>query len=194
MELDKRIKDKTGIQTCISFDKKYIGKKGFFFDEFCQLIDLKAKCCYGTLIDINETDVANDLCFKATSDKTGYNCFFRFFIPEDSLLPEEKPEKKYRPYSLNEFLERYKIGDTVTFRLKKGEHVPEEECRVEYTRLITGYETLPENRDIPGKSFILLGGCPPTSLARLFEFYELENEYYFPTVWQPFGTEVEEKE
>ena len=60
--------------------------------------------------------------------------------------------------------------------------------------MITGYEILPEDKDTPGKGSILLGGCPPTGLARLFEFYELENEYYVPTVWQPFGIIDESQE
>ena len=98
--------------------------------------------------------------------------------------PEEcVEEKKYRAFTLNEFLERYKIGDTVTFRIKKDEHITEAECLIEYKRMITGYEILPEDKDTPGKGSILLGGCPPTGLARLFEFYELEND----GKWQPFG-------
>lgn len=192
MELDKRIKALTDIQSVTSgcHDWKFITKKGYFAESITEFENLK-KCVYAEYIGYRE----HERCFHYWDEKDGkdYTHYARYFIPEDSLLPEVKPEKKYRPFSLNEFLERFKIGDTVTFRFKKGEHVPEEECRVEYTRLITGYKTLPENRDIPGKSSILLGGCPPTSLARLFEFYELENEYYFPTVWQPFGIEVEEE-
>lgn len=190
MELDKRIKALTDIQSVTNgcHDWEFMTKKGYFANSIFDFKDLKRTCVYGEYAGWRE----HNQCFLC--EQTGDQAYFSFFLPEDSLLPEEESEKKYRPYSLNEFLERYKIGDTVTFRLKKGEHVPEEECRVEYTRLITGYETLPENRDKPGKSSILLGGCPPTSLARLFEFYEIENEYYFSTVWQPFGIEVKENE
>jgi hypothetical protein len=60
--------------------------------------------------------------------------------------------------------------------------------------MVTGYETLPEDRDQPGKSSILLGGCPPTGLARLFELYEIKNEYSVPTVWLPFGVLDKENE
>ena len=190
MELDKRIKALTDIQSVTSgcHDWQFMTKKGYFADNLEEFRDL-SKCVYGEYMGYAE----KDQCFTAEVRGNATQFVFRYFIPEDSLLPEVKPEKKFRAFSLNEFLERFKIGNTVTFRLKKGEHVPEEECRVEYTNLITGYETLPENRDKPGKSSILLGGCPPISLARLFEFYELENEYYFPTVWQPFGTEVKEE-
>ena len=165
MELDKRIKDRTGIQTCISFDKKYIGKKGFFFDEFCQLIDLKAKCCYGTLIDINETDVANDLCFKATSDKTGYNCFFRFFIPEDHLKPVEK---KYRPYTLAEWIDHHEIGDVIHYR-NKSEGI---EAHIMY--MGTYHHK--------NKGTIVLGVASYT-LDCLFEEFEIEID----GKWLPFG-------
>lgn len=165
MELDKRIKDRTGIQTCISFDKKYIGKKGFFFDEFCQLIDLKAKCCYGTLIDINETDVANDLCFKATSDKTGYNCFFRFFIPEDHLKPVEK---KYRPYTLAEWIDQHEIGDVIHYRSKS------EEIEAHVMYMGTYHHK--------NKGTIVLGVASYT-LDCLFEDCEIEVN----GEWQPFG-------
>ena len=173
MELDKRIKDRTGIQTCISFDKKYIGKKGFFFDEFCQLIDLKAKCCYGTLIDINETDVANDLCFKATSDKTGYNCFFRFFIPEDHLKPVEK---KYRPYTLAEWIDQHEIGEVIHCR---NEH--KQEFHVMYTGYVidNGEEDIQDNRTTGRIMLINMGYL----LQELFERYEI----CVNGEWQPFG-------
>ena len=172
MELDKRIKDRTGIQTCISFDKKYIGKKGFFFDEFCQLIDLKAKCCYGTLIDINETDVANDLCFKATSDKTGYNCFFRFFIPEDHLKPVEK---KYRPYTLAEWADKHEIGEVIRFR---------NTCNQEFNVMYLGYilDTNDDIQDTRTKGQIMFVSTPYT-LQELFERYEI----CINGEWKPFG-------
>ena len=185
MELDKRIKDISTIQTILRYDVNCIGCKGYFFDEFIQTKDL-SKCRYGELVDITTHDDRNDLCFKAEYEE-GLVGFYRFFIPEADLKPKE-PEKKYRAFTLNEFLERYKIGNTVTFRLKKDEHVPEAECLVEYHRMITGYESLPEDRDKPGKGSILLGGCPPVSLARLFEFYELDNDFN----WQPFGILEEE--
>lgn len=172
MELDKRIKERTGIQTCISFDKKYIGKKGFFFDEFCQLIDLKAKCCYGTLIDINETDVANDLCFKATSDKTGYNCFFRFFIPEDNLKPVEK---KYRPYTLAEWINQHEIGEVIHYRSKSE--------GIEFRHMYMGY-AFGKGKDI---TKINVGtvtlGVANYSFDYLFEDYEIEID----GKWLPFG-------
>lgn len=195
MKLDKRIKALTDIQSVTNgcHDWEFMTKKGYFANSIFDFKDLKRTCVYGEYAGYRE----HDKCFHCEvilpDGTTDYN-WFSYFLPEDSLLPEEKPEKKYRPYSLNEFLEQYKIGETVTFRLKKDEHILEAECRVEYKRMVTGYETLPEDRDQPGKSSILLGGCPPTGLARLFEFYEIKNEYSVPTVWLPFGVLDKENE
>ena len=190
MELDKRIKALTDIQSVTNgcHDWEFMTKKGYFASSIFDFKDLKRTCVYGEYAGWRE----HNQCFLC--EQAGDKAYFSYFLPEDSLLPEEKPKKKYRAFTLNEFLERYKVGETVTFRLKKDGHAPEKECLVEYTEMITGYETLPEDRDKPGKSSVLLGGCPPLSLARLFEFYERENEYYVPTVWQPFGIEVKENE
>lgn len=178
MKLDPRIIEGKKPLTCFDIDeaRMYVGEKCYISNEydFFRNLDLTQQKILDGVEDCEAP-------FHYDQDKQAEFC-----LPCDWVKPEE-PEKKYRPYSLNEFLERYKIGETVTFRFKKGEHVPEAECRVEYKRMITGYETLPEYRDKPGKSSVLLGGCPPISLARLFEFYELKNEYSVPTVWLPFG-------
>lgn len=193
MEFDKRIKALTDIQSVTSIlNNRDLDKKGYFADRIAEFKDL-SKCMYGEFVEYREHEQCF-LCEIDHYDGTFDHTYYRYFIPEDSLLPEEKPQKKYRPYSLNEFLEQYKIGETVTFRLKKDEHILEAECRVEYKRMVTGYETLPEDRDQPGKSSILLGGCPPTGLARLFELYEIKNEYSVPTVWLPFGVLDKENE
>lgn len=181
MELDKRIEALTDIQSVTSIlNNRDLDKKGYFADHIAEFKDL-SKCMYGEFVEYREHEQCF-LCEIDHYDGTFDHTYYRYFLPEDSLLPVE-PEKKYRPFSLNEFLERYKIGDTVTFRMKKDEHIPEAECLIEYKRMITGYEILPEDKDTPGKGSILLGGCPPTGLARLFEFYELEND----GKWHPFG-------
>ena len=60
MELDKRIKDISTIQTILQHDVNCIGCKGYFFDEFIQTKDL-SKCRYGELIDITTHDDRNDI-------------------------------------------------------------------------------------------------------------------------------------
>ena len=103
MELDKRIKDISTIQTILQHDVNCIGCKGYFFDEFVDTKDLSG-CCYGELIDITTHDDRNDLCFKAEYKEVLVG-FYRFFIPEDALNPVE-PEKKYRPYTLAEWADK----------------------------------------------------------------------------------------
>ena len=114
MELDKRIKGINTIQTILQHDVNCIGCKGYFFDEFIQTKDL-SKCRYGELIDITTHDDRNDLCFKAEYEEKGLVGFYRFFIPEADLKPIEK---KFRPYSLNEFLNQYHLGDEIIVRRK----------------------------------------------------------------------------
>ena len=182
MKLDSRILKGKKPLDCFDVEeaKQFIGKKGYFCDHrsgFTNISNLVEDVLRDITPDDNYCEVYKTNCTS-----------WEYFLPEEWIKePEEKPEKKYRAFSLNEFLERYKIGDTVTFRMKKDEHIPEAECLIEYKRMITGYEILPEDKDTPGKGSILLGGCPPTGLARLFEFYEIKNSYYCPAVWQPFG-------
>ena len=176
MELDERIID--GKKPLTAFDvmeSKFIGTDCYFSDKPSDFADL-SNCQVGKLMSL---DAVSGM-FGAS--KNNSYAVFNYCLPCEWVKKEE-PKTKYRPFSLNEFLERYKMGNTVTFRLKKGEYVPEAESLVEYQRMITGYEGLPEDRDKPGKGSILLGGCPPVSLARLFEFYELDNDFN----WQPFG-------
>ena len=198
MKLDKRIKEGKRPLTCFDTEQamQFIGKQCYFSDSALDFMDLD-KADGDSMFYVAELQnvwTAEEYCFADQSNDWRYILPVEFVKEEEKKEQKEQKEQKYRPYSLNEFLERYKIGETVTFRLKKDGHAPEAECLVECTRMITGYETLPEDRDKPGESSILLGGCPPISLSRLFEFYELENKYYFPKVWQPFGVLDKENE
>lgn len=192
MELDKRIIDGKKPLTCFEANqaKFFIGEKCYLTNDISIFANLdqfieKEGCSnvtYAGVIDTLE-NIGTELSMPFETARLRW----KFCLPCEWVKKEE-PKTKYRPFSLNEFLERYKMGNTVTFRLKKGEYVPEAESLVEYQRMITGYEGLPEDRDKPGKGSILLGGCPPVSLARLFEFYELDNDFN----WQPFGILEEE--
>lgn len=117
-QLDKRIKSIEDIQTIISNNRGSIGCKGFFFDNYVQAKVL-TKTHYGTLVDIDGND-DNDLCFKAR-DKNGIDFvgYFRLFIPEDALKPAEK---KYRPYTKDEFLNKFECGKPVNIR-HKDDHI-----------------------------------------------------------------------
>lgn len=178
MELDKRIKDIGTIQTILRYDVNCIGCKGYFFDEFIQTKDL-SKCRYGELIDITTHDDRNDLCFKAEYEE-GLVGFYRFFISEADLKPVEK---KYRPYSLEEFLEIFDVGDQIEFRYKDTDDVKH--------AMFTGYITDVERIDdkTPGACEVMLG-IFHYSLLDLFKDFER----FYNGRWWPFGTEVKEKE
>ena len=187
LKLDKRIKSIDDIQTILHFDVNCIGCKGYFFDEFIQTKDL-SKCRYGELIDITTHDDRNDLCFKAEYEE-GLVGFFRFFIPEAVLKPVEK---KYRPYSLNEFLKDHEIGDKITYRTCRFKESKEQEF-IRYKAMICGYQIMEGEANTPGKGFINLGGFW-VSLQVMFDDYETPNSYLYPEVWQPFGVIDEGKE
>ena len=171
MKLDKRIKDIGTIQTLLRYDVNCIGCKGYFFDEFIQTKDL-SKCRYGELIDITTHDDRNDLCFKAEY-KEGLVVFYRFFISENDLKPIEK---KYRPYSLEEFSNIFKVGDLVVFRYKDSDEV---KCAM-FTGYITDVERIDDKT--PGACEVMLG-CFHYSLLSLFE----ECELFLNGEWLPFG-------
>lgn len=183
MELDKRIKALTDIQSVTDgcHDWEFMTKKGYFADRLVNFQDL-SKCEYGEYVDYRE----HDKCFHCEvilpDGTTDYN-WFSYFLPEDSLLPEVKPEKKYRPYSLNEFLEQYKVGDLVEFRRDGYEEVEH--------AMFTGYITDVERIDdkTPGACEIMLG-IFHYSLLDLFKDFEL----FYNGEWQPFGVIDQDKE
>ena len=178
MELDKRIKDIGTIQTILQHDVNCIGRKGYFFDEFVDTKDLSRCCCYGELIEIDFGRDQNDLCFKAKLENGNTN-FFRFFISENDLKPIEK---KYRPYSLEEFSNIFKAGDLIVFRMKNDDEV---KCGM-FTGYITDVERIDDKT--PGACEVMLG-IFHYSLFSLFEDFER----FYNGRWWPFGIEVKEE-
>lgn len=169
MELDKRIRAIVDILTVINSDMGgIIGKTGYFGNSIMDFKRLDT-CEHGELTGIIRN---TDRCFEyencADSGRQGY-CYF---IPEDYLLPEE-PETEYRPFSLNEFLERYMMGDIVEFRIK--------DCEVVEQSMLIGFQSSDDN-DIPGDGYVLIGNCR-YGLKELFNNYELN----YLNKWQPFG-------
>lgn len=166
MELDKRFKV---LPFCCFNAKKcgiYIGHKGYFSNDIgdFKYIDL---CKYGTLEKIYSDQPDPFHAKEATID-------FKHFIPECFVKPKEK---NYRPFTLNEFLHIYELGDIVTFRCKYNDH--------RYAGIVTGYET-----DKEGDKAIIHIGCYSYLLSILFTDYERINSE--EGEWVPFGIEVEE--
>ena len=171
MELDKRIKALTDIQSVTNgcHDWEFMTKKGYFANSIFDFKDLKRTCVYGEYAGWRE----HNQCFlcKQASDETYYS----YFLPEGRLLPEE-PEKKYRPFSLEEFFNIFKVGDLIVFRVKIFDEI---ECA-----MFTGYITDGYRIDdkTPGACEVMLGSFR-YSLFSLFEDFEL----FYNGEWQPFG-------
>lgn len=172
MELDKRIKTITDILTVVNSDLKgIIGKTGYFGNSIMDFKRLDT-CEYGELTGIIRN---TDRCFEyencADSGRQGY-CYF---IPEYYLNPVE-PEKKYRPYSLAEWIDQHEIGEVIHCR---NEH--KQEFHVMYTGYVidNGEEDIQDNRTTGRIMLINMGYL----LQELFERYEI----CINGVWQPFG-------
>lgn len=175
MELDKRIKDISTIQTILRYNVNCIGCKGYFFDEFIQTKDL-SKCRYGELIDITTHDDRNDLCFKAEYEE-GLIGFYRFFISEDVLKPIEK---KYRPYTLAEWVDQHEIGEVIHFRNKHKQ---------EFHVMYTGY-VIDNGEDI--QDIRTTGRIMLINIGYFLEELFKDCEICINGKWMPFGIEVKE--
>lgn len=171
MELDKKIKDVDTIQTILKHNSNDIGRKGYFFDEFWQTKDLNNRR-YGKLVDIIIDDNNRDLCFKAELE-SGFTHYFRFFIPESDLKPIEK---KYRPYTLAEWINQHEIGEVIHYRDKDYK---QEFCVMYSGYIIDDGEDIQDVRTIGRIVFMFTAYF----LEELFKDYEIEMN----GEWRPFG-------
>lgn len=180
MKLDPRIKSVSDILTCFDIEraKAFIGENGFFANEINFFSPGALHCRYGTL-----TNVLVDDRFTSPYLKGSCNSY-PFFLPESSLKPEEnkpegnKPEeKKYRPYTLMEFEDKFHIGLPIKFR-KKGEK------KDEWFSVLTGYWHHQIGDELITYIFI---GVVQYTLDELFNEYEWQSHY--TEDFQPFGVE-----
>ena len=174
MELDKRIKEGKRPLTCFDLKEaeQFIGEDGYFAHEK-EVFENLDRCYFSRLLGFDTCD--KSIPFAAANASRDYE----FFIPEDWV---KKPEKKYRPYSLEEFFKIFKVGDLIVFRMKIFDEI---RCA-----MFTGYMTDGFRIDdkTPGACDVMLGASK-YSLFSLFENFEL----FYNGEWQPFGIEVEEK-
>ena len=101
---------------------------------------------------------------------------------EEECVTKE-PEKKYRPYSLEEFSNIFKVGDLIVFRMKNDDEV---KCAM-FTGYITDVERIDDKT--PGAFEVMLG-IFHYSLFSLFEDFE----WFYNGRWKPFGILSEENE
>lgn len=127
MEFDKRIIDPNdNIWTPFGSTAEqeiYVGLKGYFTD-FYQTFENVDNCRYGVLTKIDW----NERYPFYTSDELGDAGCFAFFLPERDVKPKEK---KYRPFTAEEFINKFPLMSPVIIRNK-----PDGEILV---RCVTGY-------------------------------------------------------
>lgn len=177
MELDKRIKDITDIYSVTDgcHDWQFMTKKGYFANSIFDFKDLKRLCVYGEYAGWRE----HNQCFlcEQAYDET----FYSYFIPEYSLLLKE-PEKKYRAFTLAEWIGQHTIGDVIRYRCKSQ--------KIELRHLYAGY-AYGIGTDIKNTtSGTLTLGVASYTLDYLLEDYEIEVN----GEWLPFGVIDEDKE
>ena len=165
MELDKRIIEGKKPLDCFDAEneelmKSFLNKEGYFsnnLENFCLLDG-----CFKLFL----SNVFKDLksCFI---DDKGRD--WKFFLPVEWVKePEKESEKKYRAFTLAEWIEHHEIGEVIHYR-SKSEKI---EAHVMY--MGTYHHK--------NKGTIVLGVASYT-LDCLFEDCEIEID----GKWQPFG-------
>lgn len=113
MKLDSRILEGKKPLDCFDVEeaKQFIGKKGYFCDHrsgFKNISDLVEDVLRDITPDDNYCEVYKTNCTS-----------WEYFLPEEWIKePEEKPEKKYRPYTKHEFLNKFECGKPINIRRK----------------------------------------------------------------------------
>lgn len=170
MELDKRIIKGKKPLDCIDAENEevqsFIGKKGYFADhisEFKNISDLTESVLKDITPDFPDYDVYDAGCTH-----------WQYFLPAEWVKPED-PEKKYRPFTLAEWIDQHEIGEVIHCR---NEH--KQEFHVMYTGyVIDNGEDIQDIRTTGRIMLINMGYL----LQELFERYEI----CVNGEWQPFG-------
>lgn len=166
MELDPRIRSIDSIRSFNTKNDDCLGKFGYF-TKFVQNFD-----------DLDK--VRKGVCgFKDGSRFPFYegDQSFQFFIPDSELLPRKPKEKQYRPYTLNEFKDKFHIGQPICFR-KTGE------VGNERYLILNGYSNCKLFDEITTDIYIGRGAYTLDELFNKYEWQASDTEDF-----QPFGVE-----
>lgn len=173
MELDKRIRDITDIQSVTDgcHDWEYMNKKGYFSDSITNFKNLN-KCVYG---EYKGYFPEKDRCFSALPNGDRVRFVYHYFIPEDALKPIEKT---YRPFTNEEFFDLFDAGKLFSIRKKNKQG-----------RFIITEVYFNDNCE-KDKVYVKLNHCGAGFgieylLRNDFEFYDCKE-------WKIFGVEVKE--
>lgn len=164
MKLDSRIIEGKRPLTCFDIEeaKQFIGKKGFvtdFLQDFCNLNKVKVD-------ELRQVFHTESFCYLCGS--TGK----KYFLPLEWV---KETEKKYRPYTLAEWIGQHAIGDVIRYRCKSQ--------KIELRHLYAGY-AYGIGTDIKNTtSGTLTLGVASYTMDYLLEDYEIEVN----GEWLPFG-------
>ena len=169
MELDKRIIEGKKPLDCFDAENKelikpFLNKEGYFsnnLENFCLLDG-----CFKRLL--SNVFKERKSCF---TDDEGRD--WKFFLPVEWV---KEPEKKYRAFTLAEWVDKHGIGDVVIYRSKKSDGI-------ELHHMYVGYACgIGKNIDEIGVGTLTLGVASYT-FDYLFEDFEL----FYNGRWLPFG-------
>lgn len=163
MELDKRILEGKKPLDCFDTEiaKQFIGKKGYFSN----YLNVYTNLCNMEEGVLHSLDEQHGEAFVEEYAK------WKFFLPAEWV---KQPEKKYRPYTLTEFVNTYSLGDEIILKIKANN-------RIEHKLFI---EYIEDAKNINTRMNICLGGFY-YSLKDLFD----KSELYTSEGWKPFGVE-----
>lgn len=171
MELDKRIIRGKRPLTCLDIEqaREFVGKECIFSDIFANFKDINqylfVDSDYTAILSIDERASCGDYVFRNAKNNLRYS----LILPLEWVKePEKEPEKKYRAFTLAEWVDQHEIGDVIHYR-SKSEGI---EAHIMY---MGTYHH--KNRGT-----IVLGVASYT-LDCLFEEFEIE----INGEWQPFG-------
>lgn len=169
MELDKRILPGKRPLTCFDTEeaKQFIGKEGYFAD--CTQVFTNVRR-YAKKV-LTAIDEKAQRCFQAAG---GNN--WDYFLPAEWVTPE-KPECKWRPFTLDEFVKRFDLEVGTRVFLIRYKTSPEHQKRLLLTGLI-------HDKD-PALCGVCLGGFQ-FMFSDLFDMFDVR---FGKNDWQPFGVE-----
>ena len=164
MELDKRIMGKRPLD-CVDSEtaKEFIGEKGYFANCIQAFQDLESTDYQLVYATLKEVDSQRIIAF--TDDFDGESSYF---LPAEWV---KEPEKKYRPYTVMEFIKEYPLGSHLHFRPK--------DKLIEMHRLIDGY-----NDCLNGAGTLFMCGAM-YSMSKLYDNYDIFKD----GEWHKFGVE-----
>ena len=175
MELDPRIIKGKRPLTCFDTEqaKEFLGKECYFSNCKSHYKNLSAFEKYETLTDycIGTLTAVMDLGDRVFD--VDQQCKeFRYCLPCEWV---KEPEKKYRAFTLAEWIDQYEIGDIIRYRCKSQ--------KIELCHMYVGY-AYGIGTDIKNTtSGTLTLGVASYTLDYLFEDYEI----CIYGEWQPFG-------